>query len=321
MSGVWQRILYSDGRLRALWRILLFTLVFAAIYFAAALLTTILLPAGLVADGILVQSVLVLGAALLAGWILLAGVDGRPPGALGFLWTRQSARELVGGMAIGGLSLAAVVGVLILAGLVAYQPADGGVAEYARALLGYLVLLGIAAAAEEALFRGYPFQVLVQGMGPAGATVLASALFSGAHLANPHVGPVALINIFLAGVLLSVAYLRTRSLWFATAVHLGWNWTMAGVLDLPVSGLDLFPTPLYSAEVGGPAWLTGGAFGPEGGLAATVAFLVALLAVLRLTGFDEAAELRGRRPLVDARLGAWAAGEGSTDSAMTDEGE
>jgi uncharacterized protein len=41
------------------------------------------------------------------------------------------------------------------------------------------------------------------------------------------VAPLGLANIFLAGVMLAVAYLRTRSLWFATGVHLGWNWTMA----------------------------------------------------------------------------------------------
>jgi uncharacterized protein len=79
-----------------------------------------------------------------------------------------------------------------------------------------------------------------------------------------------------------VAYLRTLSLWFATAVHLGWNWAMATLFDLPVSGIRAFDTPLYEPVVGGPVWWSGGAFGPEGGLVGTLGFGCALVAVLRL---------------------------------------
>src|SRR5690606_12477457 len=111
----------------------------------------------------------------------------------------------------------------------------------------------------------------------------------------------AVANIFLAGVLLSVAYLRTRSLWFATAVHLGWNWTMASLLDLPVSGLEMLNTPLYEPAVSGPDWITGGAFGPEGGLIGLVGFGLALAAVGWLPQFREAPEMRALGPLVDRR--------------------
>src|SRR5690606_19908912 len=160
-----------------------------------------------------------------------------------------------------------------------------------------------AAAAEEALFRGYPFQVLVEALGPAVATVALSAAFAVAHAGNPGANAFALVNIFLAGVLLSVAYLRTRSLWFATAVHLGWNWTMGSLLDLPVSGLEMLDTPLYEPAAGGPEWVTGGGFGPEAGLAGTVGFALALLGVVRLVKLREAPEMQALGPLVDRRLG------------------
>jgi hypothetical protein len=71
--------------------------------------------------------------------------------------------------------------------------------------------------------------------------------------------------------MLSLAVLWTGSLWFASAVHLGWNWATAAVLDLPVSGLDSSTRPSTTAQPVGPAWLTGGEFGPEGGLAGTLA--------------------------------------------------
>jgi uncharacterized protein len=231
-----------------------------------------------------VQGAATLAAAVLAGWLCLRLLESRPPGALGFAWRPDTPRELVAGFAIGGGSLLAVALLLVAVGWLRYEPAYGSGSGYLATLGWYLVLLAPAAAAEEALFRGYPFQVLVRWLGPVAAVGVLSLLFALAHAGNPHVEAAGLLNVFLAGVMLSVAYLRTGSLWFATAVHLGWNWTMAGPLDLPVSGLDWFPTPLYDAVDHGPDWVTGGAFGPEGGAAATLAFGLALALVVVWTG-------------------------------------
>ena len=57
------------------------------------------------------------------------------------------------------------------------------------------------------------------------------------------------------------------------------NLSLGGLLGLPVSGIEA--TGILSLPAGGPAWLTGGAFGPEGGLAATAMLLVACLALYR----------------------------------------
>jgi uncharacterized protein len=231
-----------------------------------------------------VQGFGTLAAAVLAGWICLRMLESRPPGALGFAWRADTPRELAAGFAIGGGSLLAVALLLAAIGWLRYEPSHGSVTGYLATLVWYVVLLAPAAAAEEALFRGYPFQVLVRWLGPVAAVGLLSLLFALAHAGNPHVGTAGLLNVFLAGVMLSVAFLRTGSLWFATAVHAGWNWMMAGPLDLPVSGLDWFPTPLYDAVDHGPDWVTGGAFGPEGGMAATLAFGLALALVVMWTG-------------------------------------
>jgi hypothetical protein len=48
---------------------------------------------------------------------------------------------------------------------------------------------------------------------------------------------------------------------------------------LPVSGLEILNTPLYEPRLHGPEWFTGGAFGPEGGFAGTIAFTAALVAL------------------------------------------
>jgi hypothetical protein len=90
------------------------------------------------------------------------------------------------------------------------------------------------------------------------------------------------INTTLAGVWLAVAYLRTRSLWFPLGIHWSWNWTMGAVLGLPVSGINqITPQPLMRAVDQGPAWLTGGSYGIEGGAACTLVLLISTLFIWR----------------------------------------
>lgn len=303
----WARVLRGDdGRLRSGWRLALFLVFFLGFSIAGMLLLALfrvldatVSPSAMSPAALFWPGLVTLAAAVGAGWVMLARWEDRPRGALGFAWTSQTGRELGLGMLIGGGSLALIVGLLALAGWVRYRPEPGTALAYVVVLVQYLVVLGVPAAAEEALFRGYPFQVVVEALGAVWATLLLSAAFAAAHVFNPNVGALALVNIFLAGVLLSVAYLRTRSLWFATAVHLGWNWSMAVVLDLPVSGLEFIDTPLYEPMAAGPAWATGGIFGPEAGVGATLAALIAIAAVVRVRGLDEPDELRLLEPIVD----------------------
>jgi uncharacterized protein len=234
------------------------------------------------ADPILVGSIVTAAAALIAGSLLIHFADGRSPVALGIGVSRRTAVHIGSGLAIGVVALAAAVLGMVVSGSLRYETAPGAMGEWAAVVAAHAVIFTVAALAEEALFRGYPFQVLVRAAGPVLATLASSALFAAAHARNPEVGAFALLNIFLAGVLLAVAYLRTLSLWFATALHVGWNWAGAALFDLPVSGITDFETPLYDPALRGPDWWTGGAFGPEGGLVGTLGFAVALLLVLRL---------------------------------------
>jgi len=98
-------------------------------------------------------------------------------------------------------------------------------------------------------------------------------LFAAAHGRNPGLGGpgawLSLLNLFLAGLLLGLAYVRTRSLALSMGLHLAWNWTQGTLLGFQVSGTasqGLFRPVLQ----GRPDWLTGGAFGLEGSLPCAV---------------------------------------------------
>jgi membrane protease YdiL (CAAX protease family) len=284
--------------LRAVWRVLLF---FALFY--------VLAVAGTAAFGwaledlrgpeVFLSNAVVLGAALIVGAALIHFVDRRSVGALGIAWTPRTWPEMGLGAAVGVGAIVLAALVLVAVGALRYDFEPGDPWLWLDGRMRHAWIFLVAAFAEEALFRGYPFQVLAQTFGGIAAALVTSSAFAFAHAANPNIGTFGLVNIFLAGLVLSAAYLRTRSLWFATMLHLGWNWGTASLLDLPVSGFEVIDTPFYEPIVRGPEWLTGAGFGPEGGLAGTIGFAGALAALFLLRQLQVAPEMRALQPLPD----------------------
>lgn len=293
-------MLYGRFGVRAGWRILLWM---AAVVVLAVVIGSVVMFAG-VRPSFGAQEAVELAAAVGAGWLVLALVDRRPLGALGYAADPAAPRQAGLGFVLGGVGIGVGVAVLAVAGTARWVADGGSVPEYVAALAQGLLFFAVAAAAEEALFRGYAFQALVQGIGAWPALLLSSAFFALGHARNPSVDWVALANIFLAGVMLGAAYLRTRSLWFCTGIHLAWNWTMSALLDFPVSGLPR-DTPLYNEVTIGPRWLTGGDFGPEGGIAATLVIVLLTALILWAPWLRESEKMRSLRPLADDRIGEW----------------
>ena len=197
-------------------------------------------------------------------------------------WTPGGMRNLgIGAGLGGGAALVALALAVPLAG--ARWAFDGGtVLAWLGAVAALLGVLLPAALAEEVIFRGVPMVLLSQAFGRANAVVALALLFAAAHVLNPGITTLALGNIALAGVFLGTAFYLPGGLWTATGAHLGWNATLAA-LGAPVSGLP-FVVPWLDYRSGGPAWLAGGGFGPEGGLLATATLLGITVVAARLVG-------------------------------------
>jgi uncharacterized protein len=281
----------SAGRLRLIWRLLLFILLFGLFAALGSLAAWPGLPG---------QTFPLLLGALLSGWVLL-GMDGREPGALGFYLAPSAGRESLAGLALGvAVAGAVALGIAALGG-VRWTGAGGSAGESFLAGAAALWLFAIPAAAEEALLRGYLFQSLAEGWGAVRALWLTSLVFGLLHVANPSVAPLGFVSIVVAGLFLGVVYLRTASLWWATGAHLGWNWAHGFLAGLPVSGLELVEAPLVEAHVRGAHWVSGGAFGPEGSVVAAVALGVAALVLWRAPWLSPGARAVEVRPLALSR--------------------
>lgn len=218
-------------------------------------------------------------------------LEGRPLSSLGLPGGAPMLRQLGLGWLAGVALIGLVVLTLVLLGWLAWTREPGPGSRLGVGATLTVLLLG-AALVEELLFRGYPFQVLEARFGPATAIVATSVAFGALHALNPNFAALPAVNITLAGLLLAIGYWRTRSLWFVTGLHLGWNWTMA-LSELSVSGLPV-EIPGYEPHVSGPALWTGGAFGPEGGLLVTVASLLGIAWMWRWRAGGESLSRRRR---------------------------
>jgi membrane protease YdiL (CAAX protease family) len=211
---------------------------------------------------------------LVAGWGLLA-VDGRHPGALGFHLRSSWPSEAILGLGLGVLVGLVVVTFLTIAGAVSWTLEEGTPGGYLSGAGSALAFFLLPAAGEEAFFRGYPLLIVAGALGPGIALIATSLVFGVMHLGNPEVQWIGALNVAVMGLFLGALLLRTKSLWWASGAHLGWNVTLGFVADLPVSGLDLVDAPYVVVNPSGRPWLSGGAFGPEGSIVTTVVGLAA----------------------------------------------
>ncbi len=196
------------------------------------------------------------------------------PRAGGFLWGGAA------GMLVAGLSLA----VASVIGGAEWTRDQGTPLDWLQAVSVAALVLAPAALSEELLFRGVPLVLLARGLGRGTAIVLLAIVFAVAHLTNPNVTMLGVGNIALAGIFLGLAFYAPGGIWTAWGAHLGWN-TLLVALDAPVSGVP-FGIPFVDYAAGDPSWLTGGRFGPEGGLASTLALTIAVLLARRWAGKD-----------------------------------
>ena len=200
-----------------------------------------------------------------------------------------------GASAVGHLTVGLVVGLVLMTMVVVVLAIAGTLHRVSVPLPALLTLAMVCAstllnsATQELMFQGYVLPLFERYVGTRVAIAMTAALFLLVH------GPAAFtnllpgINLYLAGVLLASAFLATRSLWFSTGLHFGWNVLEGPLLGLSVSGHDLGGWRVVDAS--GPNWITGGNYGPEGGFVATI---VTLIGIAALWGYAHMRVLRVR---------------------------
>lgn len=145
-----------------------------------------------------------------------------------------------------------------------------------------LAAVAVGTLAEEVVFRGYPFRRLIEAICPVGATLTMSLLFAVAHAFNSDSNWTSILLTMLAGILLSIAWLRTHGLWLPWGIHFAWNASLGLLFGLPVRG-DIGSATVVLSSTHGPRWFTGGDYGPEAALFTGLVLIAGIIVLVRIT--------------------------------------
>ena len=256
-----ERIFLGPNGIRAGWRLLIFvalTLLAGAVLIIVARPTLGRFRLFQILGGELAGFM----AAVLAS-LVMARIENRSLADYGLPPRRAFARDLWLGLVWGFLGLTSLLVMIHLA----HGFDFGSMILGGRRLAGYAAFWAltflIVAFAEEYIFRGYALATLSTGMGFWPSALLLAALFGTVHIGNAGEDWAGALAAGLIGLFFSLTLRRTGSLWFAIGLHAGWDYAESFVYSVPDSGATV-SGHLMSSSFHGPAWLTGGAVGPEG---------------------------------------------------------
>ncbi|HTX79807.1 MAG TPA: type II CAAX endopeptidase family protein [Longilinea sp.] len=296
----------EQHRLRAVPRILLFLLLWGMLALGMVFVMSDILTPLVPADSVLMSTVGENGSFLFAELInpigplvatilsLLAAsrlLDRRSVAEYGFHFNGRWFADLGAGLVIGTLLMMLVFIIELMTGMVqvtAVLQSNEAALSFGAGLLAGVILFICTGIYEEIFSRGYPLRNLAEGfnrkrLGSGTALVLgyiaSSVIFGLLHIFNHYATPLALVNLVIAGLWLGLAYVLTGEMGLPIGLHIAWNFCEGNVFGFPVSGVHTLASVL-AVQQQGPDLLTGGTFGPEGGLVSLLAMLVGCLLVL-----------------------------------------
>jgi membrane protease YdiL (CAAX protease family) len=279
-------------RLRAVWRLLIHTLLLFVFGFVALLIVQG--SSSEAAPAWLFWPVIAVGVVLPVTWICGTRLDRRSFATFGFrIHEVRWWGDLAFGLALGAVLMGAIFVIELQLGWleildtkVVPDDFDG---SFALAMLEPAVLFLAVGFYEELLSRGYHLRNMAEAVTWRGkidaqaaliiGTILSSTVFGLLHADNPNATLISTQNVALAGCFLAVGLLITGELAIPIGIHITWNFFQGNVFGFPVSGTNA-GARWFAIEQGGDPLITGGQFGPEAGLIGLAAMVVGSLLIV-----------------------------------------
>jgi membrane protease YdiL (CAAX protease family) len=268
----------DKSRLRAGWRILIAVILTGIFFNIVDWIRSALSMSGPTTSivGHLIDFSVVTGAI----FITRRFADKRSFASLGFLINKQAGFDLLIGIVMPFILFLVIYAVEYSTGWLRFDSFAWQTDSPAMVIshtTKYFIWFIFVAWNEELVYRGYIMQSLASGLNLTLGILVSSIYFGIEHLSNPNSNGMAVAGIFLAGMFLAYAYIRTGQLWLSIGIHIGWNFFESAVFGFPVSGYDR--PGLFNISVSGPEFWTGGAFGPEAGFIILPAILLGVMLI------------------------------------------
>jgi membrane protease YdiL (CAAX protease family) len=143
-----------------------------------------------------------------------------------------------------------------------------------------IIFLGfvIQGGTEEVIYRGWLLPILGAKYNLKLSIIISSVMFALLHSMNPGMTIMPVINLTLFGVFAALFALAEDSIWGICGFHSAWNWVQGSVFGVKVSGTTVpGGSVLSSTPIEGQDLISGGAFGIEGSVLCSIAFLIGIV--------------------------------------------
>ena len=216
---------------------------------------------------------------ILSIWIFWKLFDRKPIREIGLINIKKGYKDLFKGLVYGAFSMIIVFILLLVSGNITLRTPMSS-PNFNMSLLtglGLFILVGIN---EEMFARGYCMTVLKQTGNKWAVVIVSSIIFSLMHSLNPSMTIISYINLFLFALLAAYMFIKSNNLWLPIGYHIMWNYFEGNIFGFQVSGLTT--QSLFKLKAPVDNIITGGAFGPEGGLIVTFITIIGFVYIWQL---------------------------------------
>jgi membrane protease YdiL (CAAX protease family) len=216
---------------------------------------------------------------LLLCFIWVKFVEGRRIRTLGLSPDRFIFKFLTGFL-IGFLMFSAVTFLMYITGTIEIRQSISVGFKYMPAILAILPGWILQSSTEEIITRGWLMHIIGAKHNKALGFIISSILFGVLHIFNPGANLLSILNIVLVGFLFGLYVIDTGDVWGACGLHAAWNFAQGNIYGFSVSGISSSTDTLMSFTSKGTDILTGGTFGPEASIFATIVLFIGIVALV-----------------------------------------
>ena len=196
---------------------------------------------------------------------------------MGFICKRK-ARAYWGGFLFGFGSISTITFILAALGAIQIEvndlfPFDILSRSLCIALFGW----GIQSASEEIAIRGWLIPALGIRYHPLTAVLLTGCVFGILHLLGNGATILSFMNLTLSGFFFALYAISGGNIWGVCGLHLSWNLAQGDIFGLSIIGQPSITNSIFITNNTGTDLLTGGDFGPEGGIITTLFLICAIM--------------------------------------------
>ena len=198
-------------------------------------------------------------------------IEKRPFSSLGFFkegWLKELGR----GFLIGAVQFSLVVVLLLVTGTGSLKLGQLNLQSliFVVAIIPFWILQG---GTEELVTRGWLFPAVSAKSNIFIGILISSALFGALHLFNPGVSILSIVNIILDGIFACFLMLKYDNMWVLAGMHGAWNFVQGNIYGIQISGQGASTSILNYSSQSSVDLLSGGAFGAEGSIFATIVLI------------------------------------------------